>query len=96
MRCDSLPQTCDGSASASSISRPAQRSLALRPARSRDPFAESFTPEASAASLLPRLLWLLPAGAKEAGQDSHPLEVSALGRGTHANDLAYKSARFVR
>ncbi|MBK7954830.1 MAG: antibiotic biosynthesis monooxygenase [Candidatus Accumulibacter sp.] len=40
------------------------------------------TPEASAASLPPRLLQLLPAGAKVAGRDSHPLENSAFARRT--------------
>ncbi len=40
------------------------------------------TPEASAASLPPRLLQLLPAGAKVAGWDSHPLKDRALARRT--------------
>ena len=40
------------------------------------------TPKASTASLPPRLLRLLPAGATVAGQDSHPLEDSAFARRT--------------
>ena len=43
---------------------------------------EPSTPEASAASLPPRLLQLLPAGAKVAGRASHPLENSAFARRT--------------
>ena len=37
---DSLPRVCAGSASALPISRPAQRSLALRPARSPNPLKD--------------------------------------------------------
>jgi len=43
---------------------------------------EPSTPEASDASLPPRLLQLLPAGTKVAGRDSHPLKNSALARRT--------------
>ena len=43
---------------------------------------EPSTPEASAASLPPRLLRLLPVGTKITGWDSHPLEDSALARRT--------------
>jgi len=46
------------------------------------PVTEPSTPEASAASLPPRLLQLLPAGAKVAGRDSHPLRSTALARRT--------------
>jgi hypothetical protein len=45
---------------------------------------ELSTPEASAVSLPPRLLQLLPAGAKVAGRGSHPLEDSALARRTRS------------
>ena len=48
---------------------------------------EPSTPEASAASLPPRLLQLLPAGAKVAGRDSHPLEDSAFARRTRMKVL---------
>lgn len=44
--------------------------------------SEPSTPEASAASLPPRLLQLLPAGATVAGQDSHLLKDSAFSRRT--------------
>jgi hypothetical protein len=47
---------------------------------------ELSTPEASAVSLPPRLLQLLPAGAKVAGRGSHPLEDSALARRTRRRD----------
>jgi hypothetical protein len=40
------------------------------------------TPKASTASLPPRLLRLLPAGATVAGRDSHPLNDSAFSRRT--------------
>jgi len=43
---------------------------------------EPSTPEASAASLPPRPLQLLPVGTKITGRDSHPLEDSALARRT--------------
>ena len=49
---------------------------------------EPSTPEASAASLPPRLLQLLPAGAKVAGRDSHPLENSAFARRTKHPEVA--------
>jgi hypothetical protein len=48
--------------------------------------SEPSTPEASAASLPPRLLQLLPAGATVAGQDSHLLKDSALSRHTTTMD----------
>ena len=41
-----------------------------------------YTPKASAASLPPRLLRLLPAGATVAGWDSHPLKDRAFARRT--------------
>lgn len=81
--CDNgLPLITGGSASALVFSRPAQRSLALWPACSPSSFTEPSTPKASAASLPLRLLQLLPAGAKVAGRDSHPLENSAFARRT--------------
>src|SRR5262249_1820681 len=70
-----------GSACASSFSRLARRSLALRPAHSRcHQFVTRF-PKASASSLPPWLLRLLPAGAM-AGWDLHPLESAAF-HGAH-------------
>ncbi len=53
---------------------------------------EPSTPEASAASLPPRLLQLLPAGAKVAGRDSHPLKDSALARRTKHQGYHYEHA----
>ena len=58
-----LPRNSGGSASALPFSRPAQRSLTLRPACSPSRPRRPSTPKASAASLPPRLLRLLPAGA---------------------------------
>ena len=70
----SLPRKTGGSASASYVSRPAQRSLALRPAWSlgrpwRPVPSECFRP----CRCLHHPLRLLPAGATVAGRDSHPL-----------------------
>ncbi len=62
------------SACATTFSRLARRSLSLRPAHSRcHRISWPATPEASTASLPPRLLRLLPAGAI-AGWGFHPLE----------------------
>ncbi len=58
-----LPRTYGGSAPALFFSRPAQRSLSLQPARSPSRPKRPSTPEASAASLPPLLLRLLPGGA---------------------------------
>src|SRR5450432_828438 len=77
----SLPERVVGSACASSFSRIAQRSLALRPAHSRCHLVVTRIPKASASSLPPWLLRLLPAGAL-AGWDLHPLESAALSRRT--------------
>ena len=77
-----FPEFTVGSASASPFSRLAQRSLTLRPAYSPSHLKRPSTPEASAASLPPRLLRLLPAGAKVAGWDSHPLKDRAFARRT--------------
>ncbi len=45
--------------------------------------SEPSTPKASAESLPPRLLQLLPVGTKSTGQDSHLLEYSAFARRTN-------------
>ncbi|PRY08818.1 hypothetical protein B0G73_102394 [Paraburkholderia sp. BL25I1N1] len=69
-----FPDMALGSACASSFSRLARRSLALRPAHSpRHRISRHASPKASTASLPPRLLRLLPAGAV-AGWGFHPLE----------------------
>jgi hypothetical protein len=81
-----FPERVVGSACALSFSRLAQRSLTLRPAHSRcHQFVTRF-PKASASSLPPWLLRLLPAGAF-AGWDLHPLESAALSRRTPETDL---------
>jgi len=70
----SLPRISGGSASALPVSRPARRSLALRPAwslsRPKRPVASKCF---SRSRYLLQPLRLLPAGATVAGRDSHPL-----------------------
>ncbi|AXC12388.1 hypothetical protein ACPOL_3093 [Acidisarcina polymorpha] len=60
-----LPQVRGGSAPASWISRLAQRSLTLRPARLQSRLYDPLPPEASAASLPLPLLRLLPGGTNQ-------------------------------
>ena len=79
----SLPRLTGGSAPALLVSRPARRSLALRPAwslgRPRRPVcSECFRP----CRCLHHPLRLLPAGATFAGRDSHPLRDGAFPRHT--------------
>jgi hypothetical protein len=74
------------SACASSVSRLARRSLALRPAHSRCHQFVTRYPKASAISFPPQLLRLLPAGAV-AGWVLHPLESAALPRRTPEADI---------
>src|SRR5215467_4091484 len=76
-----FPERVIGSACASSFSRLARRSLALRPAHLRCHQFVTRIPKASARSLPPWLLRLLPAGAV-AGWDLHPLENAAF-HGAH-------------
>ena len=68
-----FPERVVGSACASSVSRIARRSPTLRPAHSRGHQFVTRYPKASAISLPPWLLRLLPAGAV-AGWALHPLE----------------------
>jgi len=78
-----LPQITDGSAPALSVSRPAQRSLVLQPADSPSRLMRPSPPEASAASLPPPLLRLLPGGAIQfPGGSFLPLWTSAFLRRT--------------
>ena len=74
----SLPRVAGGSASASQVSGPARRSLALRPAwslsRPRRPLSSKCF---GRYRCLHRPLRLLPAGATVAGRDSHPLKNGA-------------------
>src|SRR5207302_434061 len=76
-----FPERVIGSACALSFSRLARRSLALRPAHSRCHQFVTRYPKASANSLPPWLLRLLPAGAF-AGWALHPLESAAFSRRT--------------
>ena len=75
----SLPRYQGGSASASPVSRPARRSLMLRPAWS---LSRPWRPVTSGCfrrcGYLHHPLRLLPAGATVAGRDSHPLKNGAL------------------
>src|SRR5262249_46569580 len=81
-----FPDMAVRSACASSFSRFARRSLALRPAHSRCHQFVTRIPKASAISSPPQLLRLLPAGAV-AGWDLHPLESAALSRRTPIADI---------
>ena len=75
----SLPRYQGGSASALWLSRPAQRSLALRPAWSLNRPWRPVTSECfRQCRYLHHPLRLLPAGATVAGRDSHPLKNGAL------------------
>ena len=79
----SLPRITAGSASALPFSRPARRSLALRPACSLNRPWRPFSSECSRrCRYLLRPLRLLPAGATVAGRDSHPLRNDAFARRT--------------
>ena len=79
----SLPRYQGGSASASPLSRPARRSLTLRPAWS---LSRPWRPVASECfrryRCLHHPLRLLPAGTTVAGRDSHPLKNGAFPRRT--------------
>ena len=82
----SLPRISGGSASALPFSRPAQRSLALRPACSPSPirtlYTRSFTGFVTSTPFR-----LLPAGTTVAGWDSHPLRDGAFSRRTEISGL---------
>jgi hypothetical protein len=86
LRCQPSPKTTIGSACTSSFSRIARRSLALRPAHSHDHQQCDCYPKASAISLPPCVLRLLPAGAV-AGWGFHPLENAAFSRRTPFRSL---------
>jgi hypothetical protein len=72
-----LPHHYGVSAPTLVFSRPAQRSLTLRPTNSRSRPRRPFPPEALTASLPPPPLRLLPARTIVAGRDSHPLKKHA-------------------
>ena len=84
----SLPRISGGSASASPVSRPARRSLALRPAWSLSrPRGPSSSECFGRYRYLHHPLRLLPAGATVAGRDSHPLGSGAFARHTETCGL---------
>ena len=85
----SLPRIIGGSASALPVSRPAQRSLTLRPGvLAESPSGDPSSSECfSAIRYLPAPLRLLPAGATVAGRDSHPLGHSAFPRRTNTVEV---------
>ena len=82
-----LPQNSGGSACALPFARPASRSLRVRACMRAEPLTGSFTPKASAVSLPPRPLRLLPAGAIVAGWESHPRRERAFARRTEISGL---------
>ncbi len=72
-----LPHDYGVSAPTLVFSRPAQRSLTLRPTNSRSRPRRPFPPEALTASLPPPSLRLLPARTTVAGRELHPLKKHA-------------------
>src|SRR6266702_2581081 len=88
--CRSPDETCDGglphpftgSAPTLRLSRPARRSLTLRPDCSRSRPRRPFPSKASAVLLPPLPLRLLPAGTTFAGWELHPLKIDAFSRRT--------------
>ena len=84
-----LPLISEGSASATPVSRPAQRSLSFRPAWSLGHPRRPFSPKCfSPCRYLHEPLWLLPAGATVAGWDSHPPGKRAFPRRTEKSGLS--------
>ena len=78
-----LPLKLGGSASVLSVSRPARRSLAFRPAWSLSRPWRPLTPECFRPfRCLHDPPWLLPTGATVVGRDSHPPEEGAFPRRT--------------
>jgi hypothetical protein len=80
-RSGGLPAIQGRSASASFVSRPAQRSLTFRPASSPSRPRRPSTPKTPTASSPPPSLRLLPAGTTLAGRDFHPLDTKRLFQG---------------
>ena len=74
------------------LSRPAQRSLTLRPAYSLSRQMRPVASKASTISLPPSPLRLLPAGTTVAGRDLHPLKRHALARRTVFGPYASSNA----
>ena len=88
-----LPLKTGGSASVLSVSRPARRSLAFRPAWSLSRPWRPLTPECFRPfRYLHDPPWLLPTGATVVGRDSHPLEEGAFPRRTVTSWITLFSA----
>src|SRR5438445_7135586 len=82
------PRLHGGLAPALIVSRPAQRSLTLRPACSPSRLMRPSTPEAPTVSFPPPPLRLLPGGANPVpGRDFHPRSTSAFSRRTCNRDF---------
>src|SRR5262245_13788890 len=91
------PRTYGGSAPASFFSRPAQRSLSLQPGCLPSRLERRSTPEASAASLPPLLLRLLPGGANQFPGGTFPLWTSAFhGARKYLNNVVEQDHRTVK
>ncbi len=86
----SLPRYRGGSAPALNFSRPARRSLVLRPTCSLSRFYDPFPSEAPADSLPPLPLRLLPAGATPCRAGFSPAEDQHLSRRTRYPSLWFK------
>jgi hypothetical protein len=82
-----LPRFSVGSAPTLPVSRPAQRSLTLRPACSLTPRGGFLLKCFSPIRYLFEPLQVLPAGATVAGRDSYPLETPRLSRRTEKSGL---------
>ena len=83
-----LPLISEGSASATPVSRPAQRSLSFRPAWSLGHPRRPFSPEGfNPCRYLHEPLWPLPAGTTVAGWGSHPPGKRAFPRRTEKSGL---------
>ncbi len=81
-----LPLISEGSASATPVSRPAQRSLSFRPAWSLGHPRRPFSPEGfNPCRYLHEPLWPLPAGTTVAGWGSHPPGKRAFPRRTETS-----------
>ena len=89
-----LPLISEGSASATPVSRPAQRSLSFRPAWSLGHPRRPFSPEGfNPCRCLHEPLWPLPAGTTVAGWGSHPPGKRAFPRRTEKSGLVCPTAK---
>jgi hypothetical protein len=91
-----LPRTYGGSAPALFFSRPAQRSLSLQPACLPSRLERPSTPEASAASLPPLLLRLLPGGADQFPGGTTAVDQRLSRRTKYLNNVVEQDHRTVK